>query len=682
MNFTLFRSVLYNGLKHFAFFFGLFFISRIVFLYVYGNVSQLKDYTFDIVQAFAMGARFDISVVCYGFLPLALLWLISLFVRKSFSTKFKKIYIVFSKYYLSFILFVFTALQIIDFFFYQFFQSHINILFFGIFNDDTQAVLQSVWTDYPILGILLVFIVVYISFWWVYRKTQRSFWQELRPISKFATLSLLLIFPLFVVGMRGSLGVFPLRRDHTNISPNAFINSLCYNAPYALNFASVELEENYINPDIDNELKSSGFDNITQAQDTYREDVSDAFDADFFSVTPQNDFLEKNPPNVIFFLMESMSNHYFELHSDKLNVLGDLAELLPELYYFKNGLSSHNGTIASLENLLVNTPRGILSQSPYFDTPFSSSIAKPFKEQGYQTMFITGANVSWRNVDNFIKKQSFDEIEGSSHIIHKIPTAESFAWGVHDGFLFDYIADRLQEPSSKPRFIFALTVSNHTPYELPSNYKPYDIDIKNIEKDLRVDTKMAMDNFYSHQYAASQLAQFIRRIKESPLGKNTIIVATGDHNIRQVFEYDSENAFLRRSVPILFYVPEEYKPSFFDPNIMVSHKDIFPTIFHLSLSNQKYVYSGDNMFSGASGYRFGVNDYNFMADATGVLSVDSQTPLYYIWTDSSKRKLTPANTNDSHAQFMLKKLKSFETLQAVHIYQDIEKYKKKSISSP
>src|SRR5690606_39180836 len=136
----------------------------------------------------------------------------------------------------------------------------------------------------------------------------------------------------------------------------------------------------------------------------------------FYTQTEYSDYLEQNPPNVVFVLMASMSNHYFELHSQELNLLGDMEAELPNLYYFKKGLSSFNGTIQSLENLFVNTPTTIISQSPYFDTPFSSSVARPFKNKGYETYFLTGSSISWRNIDNFIANQGYDHIEGGAYI--------------------------------------------------------------------------------------------------------------------------------------------------------------------------------------------------------------------------------------------------------------------------
>lgn len=673
MNIALFEKTVLNGLKYFGYFFLLFLVNRFLFLGVYANWTELRGFGAEIFQAFVVGARFDVSAICYAFLPIALFWLISLFVPKNKAAGFSGFYNAFSVVYLSIALLVYVSLLITDFFYFQFFQSHINILFFGIFNDDTQAVLHSVWKDYPIFKILLVYLTAFVGFWFVQRNvrsTNRHI--EATTKSKVFGLVLLLVFPLFFIGMRGSLDVFTLRREHTNVSSNVFANSLCYNAIYALKFANSELKANRIDPDIDATLRKAGLTSVAEAQELYRKEVVNGFDSEFYSTTNSNDFLAQNPPNVVFVLMESMSNHYFELNSETFNVLGDLKEELPYLYYFKNGLSSFNGTIFSLENLLVNTPKNIISQSSYFDTPFSSSVARPFKEQGYHTYFLTGASVSWRNVDNFIAHQGFDFIEGKSHIENKYPDAELFAWGAHDGYLFDYIEDKLKEPTKQAKFIFSLTISNHTPYEIPKNYTPYPISMDaTMKKEIRVDEKMAYDNFYAHQYAASQLAKLIHNIRNSELGENTIIVATGDHNIRQVFEYSDETGFLKRSVPVLMYIPEKYKPAYFDPELFVSHKDIFPTLFNLSLSNQRYVYSGDDMFKKSSKYRFALNNYDFIADSLGAISIDNDKAYYYTWMDGSKKKLKNADVNSEHAQFMIQKMKRFEALQTVHIYQDI-----------
>lgn len=677
MNLNLFRKTVWNGLLYFLFFVFLFALGRLVFLLSYGVSEVFENEKGKIIEAFIVGARFDVSAICYGFLPLVLFWLSSLFVPKRHELGFSKVYAGFARYYLLFVTVVFLTLIIIDYFFYQFFQSHINLLFFGIFNDDTTAVLTSVWTDYPLFYIALVYAIVVITWLYWSKCIKRKLIQPAQSRAKIYSLIGLLIFPLFFVGMRGSVGVFTLRREHTNISKNEFVNSLCYNALYSLKFANSERKENSINPDIERELQANGFTSVAEVQRSYiGESERILFNQELFTQTKHKEFLAQNPPNVVFLQMESMSNHYFDLNNETLNLLGDLSKELPNLYYFKNSLSAYNGTIQTLEDFILGTPKTIISQSVYFDTPFASSIALPFKQSGYETYFLTGASISWRNIDNMIKKQKFDVIQGKNFIQEKFPDAEEFAWGVHDGYLFDYIQATLKE-SKTPKFIFGLTISNHTPFEVPTYYQKQKITMsEEMKKKIRVDEQTAYANFYSHQYAASELARFIKEIRNSPLGENTIIVASGDHNIRQVFEYTPEEGFLKRSVPILMYIPEKYKPAFFDANVLASHKDIFPTIFNLALSDASYFYTGDDLFDPMVEHRFALNDYNFIADDKGAIAIENNQPYYYTWADQGRRKLKVGDNSSSHALYLQHKMQAYTVMKTVEIYKSINQHQK------
>ncbi|MBW3519437.1 LTA synthase family protein [Flavobacterium sp. NKUCC04_CG] len=680
MNINLFKGLIQLLSKNFVFFVALFLISRILFMLSYGNYGELWANYSDVLMAFWIGERFDVSVICYGFVPVLLMAIGGLFVPTSKSEAYLRFVGVFSKWYLLVPLVIFTSILLIDYFFYQFFQSHINVLFFGIFKDDTQAVLNSVWKDYPILGIVLIYLVVIVVYFFCAKRIYKSSIAHFSFVNTAKTNWLyLLVIPLFFVGIRGSVGLFTLRRDHTNVSPVAFINALSYNGVFALKFAKSELSTNSFAADINAELAVNNYVNLEEAYSDYRPQAVDSFDNDFIARTSTNAFLEENPPNVVFIMMESMSFHYFQLHSKELNLLGDLEAELPYLYQFNRALSSFNGTIYSLENLAINTPKNIISQSEYFDVNYSSSVAKPFKDKGYQTSFLSGANTSWRNVDNFLLHQYFDSVQGKAHILKKYPEAEEFAWGAHDEYLFDYIEDKLKENTKQPQFIFAMTISNHTPYEIPEHYKKYPIKMNDsLRKSIRVDEGMAYDNFAAHQYAASQLAKLIRDVRNSPLGKNTIIVATGDHNIRQVFEYNEETSFLKRSVPILMYIPEVYKPAVYDKNVFAAHKDIFPTIFNLSLSNQPYVYSGDNLFAAKKGYRFAINEYDYMADSIGAISYSNNKMYYYEWKDAGRNYLKIAAPTSAHALYMDKKFRSYKMLQTAKIYQDIGNHAKKN----
>jgi len=158
-------------------------------------------------------------------------------------------------------------------------------------------------------------------------------------------------------------------------------------------------------------LKSLKFKSIEDAAGVFYGLKVDSVSAEtFYTTTPQNHFLENNPPHVVFILMESMSNFYIDMHSDSCNMLGSLADVLDSCYLFRNFLPSYSGTIYSLESILVNTPKSPLSQSPYQNFSFDASAAKPFYEKGYTNIFLTGGKMGWRNMDKFIPRQYFNSI--------------------------------------------------------------------------------------------------------------------------------------------------------------------------------------------------------------------------------------------------------------------------------
>ncbi|VAV83553.1 hypothetical protein MNBD_BACTEROID02-1202 [hydrothermal vent metagenome] len=177
--------------------------------------------------------------------------------------------------------------------------------------------------------------------------------------------------------------------------------------------------------------------------------------------------------------------------------------------------------------------------------------------------------------------------------------------------------------SNKPEFIFALTVSNHTPFYLPDDYRPINIELtEEIKQKIRVSKSIAKKNFISYQYANNLLGEFIEKVKNSPFGDNTIIVAVGDHNTHQIFNYSDTELFLKNSVPFILYVPEKYKPTHrVDLKRFGSHKDIFPTIYNLSLSDQKYLYTGEDLLEKKNNdsFNFSINSFTLSANKFGAI---------------------------------------------------------------
>ncbi len=61
-----------------------------------------------------------------------------------------------------------SVVLFVDQYYYNYFQTHISVIIFGLADDDSQTVMSSVWTDYPILRIALAWIAIILAFKWYY----------------------------------------------------------------------------------------------------------------------------------------------------------------------------------------------------------------------------------------------------------------------------------------------------------------------------------------------------------------------------------------------------------------------------------------------------------------------------------------------------------------------------------
>lgn len=579
--------------------FGVF---RFIYLIRFGETGIFSNFTTDVAAAFLTGIRFDTQILCYVF---ALIFLLNFFLFIN-NEQLRKGIITFSKYYALVMLLLLSLLNIIDHQFYTYFQSHLNILAYGFIDDDTSAVFASIWSDHPV--IIIFFSLIILTFV-LYKIVHRIYASNTRIQQQFhPVINAGLIFSfiaLFGLGLRGAVGVFPLKIDDAVISENNFINGLTLNGVYTLEKAIEERSKQdkpIYQADV---MKSSGYNSIKEILgDYYGKSVTD-FPSDnyldyLFETTDTNSFLAQNPPNVIFVLMESFGGYYLNFNTKELNLLGSLEEHFQEDIVFSNFLSSTQGTIYSLEHIIINKNNPIVSgTSKRFET-YNSSVAYPYFNAGYQTTFISGGNIAWRNLHEFIPKQYFKTVYGKTKIMKDNPQAEANTWGVYDEYLWQDIFNQLQSNPKTPKLIFGLTTTNHTPYEIPESYQPYPINISDSLNNIILANKdIAQLNFTAYQYANDCLGKFLTKLKASVYGKNTIVAVSGDHNSYALFPH-LNTAIQKKDnhiVPFYLYIPEAYKKDLhINKDRYGSHKDIFPTLINISLANQKYFSLGNNLF--------------------------------------------------------------------------------------
>jgi phosphoglycerol transferase MdoB-like AlkP superfamily enzyme len=631
----------------------LFAIFRFIILFFFNADPVIYSQTGDLIKAFFTGFRFDTMVVCYGLLPVMAFNLIGIFTCRRGDAYFAMLRKVYRVYY-TILLLAMLLISVVDLYFYNFFMTRISVLIFGFVEDDTAAVIKAIWTDYPVVWIGVGLIV---AGWLVYRLTgaiQRVKMERLHLPASVHILSLPVLGFFFLLGIRGSFAFYPLRINDAIISQYGFINTMVPNGVYALKTAFKDRKEQDVHTNTGKTMRKWGFKSPAEAVSLYTgcsvTEDADALIAALTAHTPVNGFLEQNPPNVVFIQMESMSEHFISLHhKETFNLLGALEDVLPHCLHFTHFLSATGGTIHTLEALLLNSPITPISQSVYMDRTLDTSAAKPFKDKGYHTAFVTSAKLGWRNLDKFIPNQYFDRTEGSAHLEKFLPHVSSNEWGSYDEFLFARIFDLLKRSDGQPQFIFGLTITNHTPYSLPDTYAPYPICIPDdLKSKLSAGEKHAQMHFSTYQYANDCLGRFISAIMNSPLGENTVIAASGDHSARRVFNYPEANILQKSAVPLILYIPGKYRRGTETPDTsrFASHKDVFPTLYHLALSDAAYVKSGINLFDKeALAGNFALLGYKLEMNNNGCVSYKVQ-PEYYVWSNEERTELEPAKEAD------------------------------------
>ncbi len=574
----------------------------------------------DFLPAFWMGVRIDAKWLATLILPAWIFWLMS--------AKWPK-----AKKWAEALGLIAGGLMVLLGFvnieFFRFYGTTISAVIFGLFQDDTQAIIKTVLSDWPILPYVGIFLAamavpVILSALIPAAGSERDAagfnWRTKGNLISAVVLTILLSLIL-----RGSLGKFPLRFQSLSVSPHVFINQCVPNG--AILFYEAMCDQSALNfkDGRDGELKALGFRNIDEVNEVLA------------GASPAAQPLQPaKKPDVVLAVMESMGRDQFLSHvPGKNDTLGRLANELKNAWVFTNGLTIGPGTFPALEGILFDTPYSPLSQSRYGHLPFPFSKVLPFREAGYEVVFVTGGDANWRNLRESLPRHGFDKVYGDASIHAAFPEAEIGTWGIGDEWMFKF-AKRLMDErkaSDKPLLLVLLSTSNHPPHEVPDGRAalPVDPDLlpQVIERDKPRSefTKMLQ----TYQYASDWLGWFVGSLREEGKLSNTIVASTGDHNAR--FKYPPQGALHHQlGVPILFWVPEEIRKGLpqTDQTQWVTERDIFPTLSALALGRLPLPEEGRNLAlphrSFAYGY-FGVGEYGVAVGKSGAVGIDPRGKL-------------------------------------------------------
>ncbi|MCR5535916.1 MAG: LTA synthase family protein [Succinivibrio sp.] len=548
----------------------------------------------------SVAIRFDLKSASLSYAPMAVLGLLGF--RHSLIRLYDKIFPTYN-----IIAFLFAlVMTIVNYYYYQTYDRVIDVFIFAPFKEDPVAVLKTVVSDYPLFTGLFCILLAAVLYHFVFKTIIFLFEYRVpvpRTPAKQYALGILLVAVFFAL-IRGSFTTFPIRQINAQVSDDPLVNAAVPNGPIAFYWAYKWNREQ-------GKLPAATIEQLRQAY----ANAGLSFEGDNFAQplefkTAENAYLEEHHPDVVVALMESMSGHQLRLDDkEQRDLLGALRKYTEQDFFFNNFVSEGNGTSDSMMRLFVGVPDLNLPTTMQADKLYILNSLKPFKDKGYHTIFITGGQGSWRNLDSFLRMQGFDEVMEMSSVRALFPDATEGTWGIDDEFVFGTVLKRLKEQHDKPLLIFCLSITNHPPYRVPGEAQPKRIEL-NAEEKQRFNFEGAEEVFATFRYANDQLGRMLDAIVADPqLAANTVVAYTGDHNRRGIGYngYPTEE-LIGFEVPFGLHLPkgclEAQGPLVYDQKRYGSHKDIMPTIASRVLSNATLHTLGCDLLSPVENCRF------------------------------------------------------------------------------
>ncbi len=600
-HFSFLLNILSSFFKLFLVVLALMSMARIYLLLSYGASSEYS--IVELLKTLWLGVRLDASILAYIYALAVIVVFLVWFLHLKFLQKY--LYGFFRIYFVVFLTLL-ALLTFSDLVYFSFFGEHTTLMIFGVVDDDTQALFNTARANYNLFvvffGIVLFFGFLYSLIFAIIKEKQKLFlrWNLLQQ-------GLFFVVLVAIVGMlgRGSVGLFPLAKDIPDVATDPFLNKLPQTAAYAM----LNAYEQYSKSKSDNYnlIKDMGYSGkIEEAFKIHTGkkniDTKDLI-ANITYTTTDNKAVQKRQPNVVVIMVESFGMPLLAYQSESFDIMGALKKHFQEDTLFTRFISSSNGTVVSLEPLLLNItarPHSTsFAQSSFLNTSFKQASAKVYKDAGYETSFVYGGDLSWRNIGSFVSRQGFEHVEGKATIANALGEDAkdiSHDWGIFDGYLYQYIYNKLQK-AKKPQFIFVLTTNNHPPYTVPKDYKSHKLEVSpELQKHITGDFGLAQQRFRDYAYALDMAGEFMNEVKTSELAQNTIVAITADNNtVEGIMHYDDYYTQTKR-IPFYIYLPKELQPQKkIDTTLASSHKDIFPTLYNLSLYKQEYIAIGTNL---------------------------------------------------------------------------------------
>ena len=414
------------------------------------------------------------------------------------------------------------------------------------------------------------FIVMIIVMWLLFVKPATSITISKWKYYTLQTISLLILIPISLIGIRGSAtaGTRPITISNANEYVTRPIETaLVLNTPFSI-------------------IRTMGKKVFTIPYYMNDEEMQRTFSPIH---TPTNTTsLSENKKNVIIIILEGIGKEYIGFYNQYNGYTPFLDSIAQHSLTYKYSFANGRKSMDAMPSILSAIPHFV---ETFFLTPASlndlGGIANELGKKGYHSSYFHGGHNITLGFKAFTHVTGFDEYYGLDEYCnsHKYNGMSDFdgKWAIWDEEFMQFFADNL-ENIQEPFLSTLFTASSHHPYRIPEKYKDIFPEEGGAEMHKCV------------RYTDMSLHRFFNRIKEMPWYHNTLFVITSDHTNQCVHEeYKTDLGLFE--IPIIFYTPDGSLTPMVNDDAIAQQIDIMPTILNYIGTSNSYIAFGNDLFS-------------------------------------------------------------------------------------
>ncbi|MGE5084859.1 MAG: LTA synthase family protein [Bacillota bacterium] len=533
----------------------------------------------DLLWAFVVGLRFDISAALCGVAPLLLFSFIPW--SKKWNHLWEKItWAVFCIIQVPFLILNLGDTEFINFVGRRFTYDSLFIL------NEIPGKFVNFLTSYWLLFVINTGIVL-VLMWSSYKVIHSSGKAQWPPSTErnwktwaghgFACF---VAVALAVVGIRGGLQSKPINFVNANVFTAPLLNNLVMNSTFTF-------------------IKSYGAEEIKHEKYFADKEAMLKELNGSLSGSLLEGMRPTKPQNVVIIILESFGSEYIGPVNGKTRT-PFLDSLMARSLVFEHAYANGRRSIEGVAAVMAGIPA--LMSEPFISSHFTANyflgLGTLVSQKKYSTSFFHGGHNGTMYFDSFMKSAGLEHYYGATEYGNSAD--DDGVWGIWDEPFLQWMLTKV-DPQSQPFLTSVFTLSSHQPFKVPAQYQE-----QFPEGEIPI--------LKTVSYTDMALRKFFTEAAKKPWYNDTLFIVTADHTSLH-YRSEFQNEVGDYHVPLFFFHPGFKFPKV-DTKMVVQQIDVLPTVLDflgIALKDQNFM--GSSVFVPGDKAAITYNDgiYNLFA---------------------------------------------------------------------